>query len=379
VAEQEDDKKPERIRRGRKWLLRASVFLAGALVVLVFLWISGIRSAEEKLAAIDAARAIPDQENAAVIYAELAQTTDLASDQPELFRTEGRAGPWLSADHPEAAEWLRARQSAIARLMEACQRQKCHFPLPVGTAFAAWTRHADLLTAFRRWAQLLVSAANNDAAEGRIDAGLEKYLCTIKLARHMQQQPLMIDFLTGIAIDALALEAMKSLIVEGDVTGAHLDLLEQGLPSTANTWDKIWPELLEIEELYQKLQPRSWDFLRWLKYTFSSKRNLSRRVRTFYVRLLAARRSSRILVTVRKYKNENRRWPQSLDDIQDVEAAEILIDPANGGSFVYRLTGDSFTLYSKGQNNIDENGSRTGGADDWPIWPREGDLRQRRR
>jgi hypothetical protein len=53
--------------------------------------------------------------------------------------------------------------------------------------------------------------------------------------------------------------------------------------------------------------------------------------------------------------------------------AEVFIDPFNNDSFVYKLTENSFTLYSKGNNNIDENGQGDyhdfEGADDWLIWP----------
>ena len=57
----------------------------------------------------------------------------------------------------------------------------------------------------------------------------------------------------------------------------------------------------------------------------------------------------------------------------DLTAPETLIDPTNGGSFVYKLTEDSFILYSKGKNNIDEGGKadRNTGPDDCLIWPPE--------
>jgi hypothetical protein len=50
-------------------------------------------------------------------------------------------------------------------------------------------------------------------------------------------------------------------------------------------------------------------------------------------------------------------------------AEDILVDPQNDGSFVYKLTNDGFTLYSRGRNDIDEAGRYKGGGDDWPIWP----------
>jgi len=44
-------------------------------------------------------------------------------------------------------------------------------------------------------------------------------------------------------------------------------------------------------------------------------------------------------------------------------------DPQNNGPFIYKSDGDSFVFYGKGPNGIDEGGSSSRPADDWPIWP----------
>jgi len=93
-----------------------------------------------------------------------------------------------------------------------------------------------------------------------------------------------------------------------------------------------------------------------------------------YIRSIAEQRGTLLIVALRRYKNEHGRWPDHLDDIRSMVLAEIFIDPFNSGSFVYKLTQDGFTLYSKGQNNIDEDGNsewwgRRKGPDDWLIWP----------
>ncbi len=83
-----------------------------------------------------------------------------------------------------------------------------------------------------------------------------------------------------------------------------------------------------------------------------------------------------ILAGLRRFKNETGDWPEKLDDIQHLVSADTLVDPVAGDSFVYRLTDENFTLYSKGKNNIDEGGEydvdyldgKTG-PDDRPIWP----------
>jgi hypothetical protein len=76
---------------------------------------------------------------------------------------------------------------------------------------------------------------------------------------------------------------------------------------------------------------------------------------------------------LRQYKNENGYWPEHLEDIKDSLETDILVDPTNNGSFAYKLSDDSFRLYGKGKNNIDEEGEYDpcdeAGADDILIWP----------
>lgn len=99
------------------------------------------------------------------------------------------------------------------------------------------------------------------------------------------------------------------------------------------------------------------------------------KVRDLYLRIGADNIGSRIVIALRRYKNEKGNWPESLDDVRDLMPAEIFVDPINDGCFVYKLTDDGFTLYSKGKNNIDEEGQRENedecGPDDRLIWPQK--------
>lgn len=92
-----------------------------------------------------------------------------------------------------------------------------------------------------------------------------------------------------------------------------------------------------------------------------------------YLRAITQQRGGRIIVALRRYKNKNGNWPVNLDDVRSFASEEIFVDPINGGSYIYKLTGENFTLYSKGQNGIDDGGRRdfwyeNTGADDLLIW-----------
>jgi hypothetical protein len=56
-----------------------------------------------------------------------------------------------------------------------------------------------------------------------------------------------------------------------------------------------------------------------------------------------------LLLAIKQYRNENGRWPDSLDDIKSNVPAEALIDPA-GERFDYENHGERFSLYGKSIN-----------------------------
>jgi energy-coupling factor transporter transmembrane protein EcfT len=96
-----------------------------------------------------------------------------------------------------------------------------------------------------------------------------------------------------------------------------------------------------------------------------------------YQIVITHQRAGRLIVALRSYKNQHERWPERLDELRTLTSPENFVDPTNEGRFVYKLWGDEFKLYSKGRNNIDEDGRRSHspdkkekGPDDISIWPR---------
>ena len=74
-----------------------------------------------------------------------------------------------------------------------------------------------------------------------------------------------------------------------------------------------------------------------------------------------------IAIELRRYKDKNGRWPTNLQEIKSLAPPEIFIDPLNRGSFAYRLAGETFKLYSKGRNKIDEDGRHTSKHDPYLL------------
>lgn len=461
----------------------------GVVVIGLIIWVflpedtEGWRpyTFDEELAAIEAKRAIPDSENAAIIYKRLLEDHDpntmsrdfLVGELERLTRSE----PWSSKDHPEIAEWLKGQQSTIAALLKASKIEKYRFPIAADSAALSQTMKR--LSAMRSWARLLLRAAYNDLGEDRTEQALEKQIALLQMAKHLHQQPTMIDMLVGIAIEALAIQQFNGFMVTGDATEAHLSVIEKALSEIKHDWASDLPRILECEKLmgknmfcsmFYEVNPKGktrlsrdptaairaqfpqlppeirpltywqrklakastvlgWFFLprnpqkageiidaSFEKYYAMAKPNFDwqkearepsitsirlnyryliehlvgmprkayYRIHDIYLRITSDKRGSQLLIALRRYKNKNGYWPESLDDIKSLAPAEIFVDPVNDDSFVYKLTEENFTLYSKGKNNIDEGGqdkwsydAKTGrssynsqGPDDWLIWPR---------
>ncbi len=458
----------------------------GGVVIALIIWVflpeetKGWRpyTFDKELAAIKAKYAIPDEENAAIIYNQLLEDYNKAAFEPnftdpnleDLIRNE----PWLSKDYPEANQWIDRHENTIITLTAASQMEKCRFP--INANFINDRDMMDRVGAIRKWAILLISAANNDIAEGRTNQGIEKYTAAIQMGKHQCQQSALIDMLVGIGIENLCVEPLNRLVVTGDITEEQLMVIENTLIGMELDWSSDLPRFVEYEKLCNKnflgmfygvspdgkirLNPSAAaramkcllpeDMKEKFVMTYWRERSMKastiwlwfhmpptpqkageiidsayeryyamaepdfdwrkepaediprirlnfRFIAEFMASMLegsyysihniyllrnAEHRGSRIIIALRRYKNEHGNWPVGLDEVKPLAPEEIFIDPINGGSFVYKLTDDNFTLYSKGKNNIDEGGQynsiwdpnsheRTTEEDDRMIWPSE--------
>jgi len=468
-------------RPARKWFWLSVAVIIAALIIWVFLpdrngdWRR--YTFDDELAALKAKYAVPDEENAAIIYNQLLENYDANDSEPNLPDANdyhlSRSEPWSSKDYPKLTEWLQQQEGTIAKLLEASKKEKCAFPItadPIGLG-----RTMTRLPPMRQWASLLTTAANNDFAEGRAEQALEKCIALLQMAKHICQQPTIIDNLVGFAVEAIAIREFNRLVVTGDVTEEQLNVIEEALVGVKHDWSSDMPRFSECEKLLNKnfwgmfyetnskgkvrlgrnpvktvwaqcpeeLPPLtywhkrlgkvsfiiSWFYMpstpqrigeiiddsfevlyamaepdfNWQKkpeehkkfsltsakfnFHFMSEMMVSimepayYRIHDTYLRLIAGNRGNRLLVALRRYKDKTGQWPERLEDIKTPAKPEIFIDPINNGFFVYKLTEDSFKLYSKGKNNIDEDGERSQVvlykdrqkrrelSDDWLIWP----------
>jgi len=450
----------------------------GVVVIALIIWVflpdetQGWRpyTFDEELAALEAKRAIPDEENAARIYNEL-----LGDYNPNVCPVDPNADvqlllpvrePWKSNEHPRLAQWFKDKQGEITQLLEASEIDKCRFPIE--TDITGYTQQQVRLARMRRWAYWLVTMANNDRGEGRTDEALKKEIAVLRIAQHQYQQPTIINLLVGVAIESFGIQQVKRVVATGDAGEQYLKTIEQTLSEIEYDWAGDFPRVLDYEKLLvmniwaicyevnkdgrvrltrnlmeaitpvlpedmqdkpmityaQRKLAKAFMILLWFympsnpkeigkavdtayekynemlkpdydwskepgKYSIDElvsfgldwRRDIEHSVHTLeetlhnmhyaYLLVTSDKRGSRIMVALRRYKNKTGHWPESLDEVRDLAPEEIFIDPLNNGSFVYKLSDENFTLYSKGKNGVDGGGTcdDEAGADDRPIWP----------
>jgi hypothetical protein len=433
----------------RKWFWLS----VAAVVVVLIIWIllpvdnEGWRSYtfEKELAELQAQYAIPDEQNAAFEYDEIFENLDINTNQPEFFvkaKPSSKDEPWLSKDHPQTVEWFKGHQDTIDKLLQASKKDECVF-LPITADHRSIGVYMEHLPEARQCAFLLISVANNDIAEGRIDAALEKYLCVNQMAKHMCQQPAMIQHLVGFAIESLALQRFNRFVIEGRPESEQLRLISDSIIGVENNWSSFLYRILDFEKLYAKnmicsisyeVNPKgkirysrnpiaafnpdnqknsktvpyfkkifykakviySWFYVPpspdkisemieagfekhyemakpdfdWDKISAEFEMQIPRKanyetlimmltslsgpayrpVHDRYLKNLALRRGSRLLIAIRQYHIEHGTWPDSLNAIKSGVPAEALIDPATGKDFEYENHGQRFSLFAESVN-----------------------------
>ena len=91
------------------------------------------------------------------------------------------------------------------------------------------------------------------------------------------------------------------------------------------------------------------------------------------------RRATRLSYEIHRYKARTGRWPATLDELPIEPGSVIRTDPLTGGDFAYGVGSDGPTIYSLGENALDDGGihnpqrmaewTESTVSDDYVFWP----------
>ncbi|MFC1739366.1 hypothetical protein ACFL1G_10005 [Planctomycetota bacterium] len=196
---------------------------------------------------------IPNEENAAQIYDKLLGydpayfVPDL--DDPNVYNAT-QLQLWSSEDYPQIAQWLNGKQKMTSMLLDASRMEKCRFQL--WPKSVNYEQHLYILYPMFYAAKLMISSANNDIAENRINQGLSKYIAVLQMANHLYQQPLKRDMQTGLDIEKLAVRQINIYAVTSDADETQLKIIEDALKNNKLRWSYNISKIIEYETLMLK-------------------------------------------------------------------------------------------------------------------------------
>ncbi len=210
---------------------------------------------DDELDAIEAKRAVPDEENAPLLYEALFERVVPGANEPDILRSQDNrfvTRLWTADEKPEVSKWLNEYAGVIAGLMEACQMDFCRFPVESRIFASIQPAGKSRRDKYNFCFKVLLADANRDIGEGRIDSGVEKYICALQMGDHCLQQPEILDFYRGFERKKTALGAIRRFVVENEgAAKQHLDMLAKAI-ETENKWTSDWRDVLAVVRLQAK-------------------------------------------------------------------------------------------------------------------------------
>lgn len=203
---------------------------------------------EDELAVMEAKRAVPDENNAAICYKSAFAAINVKDRPSSLFRKDGHIRseftnyPWKGADYPEVSQWLDSHSDTIDELLLIGKMEKCRWPIQVDIYDDYTVPYASL----RYCAKLLIVAGMRDLGEGRLQRALEQYFCLFIMAEHMYQQTQYLDFYCGMAYERAALQIIRYVLIRSDLSEEDMERIAIHLPTSAINWNRDISFLLEF-------------------------------------------------------------------------------------------------------------------------------------
>lgn len=290
-------------KKHRKYFWLTAIFALIALTVWVFLpedntgWKQ--YTCQKEIEALNEKYKIQDDQNAAIEYnkilcdyeeddltfdfksydyeidskfAQLLEESELAVDFKRIeVEDMMMSKPWKSEEHPELAAWLAKHEETIKILSSATSYENCFFSFQQGPDIML-----DVLpraSKFRSCTKLLRLAIQNDIAEGRRAAALDKFRVMIGMANHMYQPSSLIEVLVSISIDTQVYNLLRELAMDSDLTDSDIKTIEDILSARKYDWQKVWPIILDIEKmLYYKFLYGEYEINRQGEFRYSRNR-----------------------------------------------------------------------------------------------------------
>jgi hypothetical protein len=214
---------------------------------------------DEELAALESKRVVPAEDDAAPLYEELflrwkeSEETDPFPEEADDDCDGTTDRPWTAAEFPEVVAWLTRHENFFKDVIAATQKPACFFPAAV--TVAEFPKIMERFPPIKTFSFHLIRASYLDIGENRTGAW-EKQTAILNLGKHLNQQPMLIDVLTGVAIEGMAWQTMRKTLIDPDQlpdlsTNDYLAAITPIQTSHFNHQEK-WKQIIAYENLFTK-------------------------------------------------------------------------------------------------------------------------------
>jgi len=250
-------------KRKYGWLALATAVLAVAVWIFIPEKDSGDwqpYTFDAELAVLEAERIVSREDDAGPLYEVLFERwKQIEKDDPFPEEADDdcvtQSRPWTAEEFPEIAAWYERNKDFFDNLIPATQKPACYFPAAVTSM--ELSESMEKLSPVKYFARHLIRASYLDLGESdKIYDALQKQMAVYNLGKHMNQQPMMIDMLVGVAAEAMAYDALKKTLIEQpfpeDISIG--DFLAVMVPIRASHFDhqKKWQQMVAYEKLFVK-------------------------------------------------------------------------------------------------------------------------------
>ncbi|HEX8465672.1 MAG TPA: hypothetical protein VF627_13725 [Abditibacterium sp.] len=183
--------------------------------------------------------ALPDSQNAALVYKQAAKSLRLSPAQKTAFNTRERSRTPEQQKTIEAA--LRKNQKALDLTRRAAAMPQCRFPLnyqtdnPVTLLFPHYGEVREL-------ARLLAAQAKLESKNRNVTAALGDVRALFGMSHHLSNEFTLIGFLVAQSLDATAHQTLAQALESGPLTSSQAREFQISLPAT--DWSRSFQKCL---------------------------------------------------------------------------------------------------------------------------------------
>jgi hypothetical protein len=298
-------------------------------------------SVEECLAEFDAQRAIPDKQNAALVYAQLltgCEESDLSLYSKSMLDNESeriqellrldeildwdahgslvKGRPWTRTDFPELAEWLDDHTKIMSVLAQASQYKQLVLPVDDNSTSSCATFSGHFFDLIIRCIRLMKLAIGFDLGEGRLEEVIQRNLTIIRIGQHLLQQPSWEYRGIGKEFECFGMSYLNRMLLDdrNPISKRQLKEMEASFEALDIDWEQMNSEIDYVSSLYEKRErakvtlKQRWNGF-WNKRSHCDGFIVPEYLPPSDAGLQDSRKGFRILIELRRFKHETGHWP----------------------------------------------------------------------